>query len=236
MIVFGHRGAAGHFPENTLRSIEIALDHGVDGVEIDVRMLDDAIIVLHDETVDRTTSGNGHYKSLSLDALRGLDAGGGERIPMLSEVVELIDGRIDLNVEVKEPRIAVPVIEDLLSHTIARKSWRSRLLLSSFDVTTTYELARHHGDMRLGVLYEDGFETALARAKTLDAYSLHMSIRSLDRSKVERAHEANIAVLVYTVNEADDILRCAEARADGVFSDYPDRIVAFNQGVSKNTD
>ena len=236
MIVIGHRGAAGHFPENTLRSIEIALNHGVDAVEIDVRMLDDAIIVLHDETVDRTTSGHGHYKSLSLDALRGLDAGGGERIPMLSEVVELIDGRIDLNVEVKEPGIAVPVIEDLLSHTIARKSWRSRLLLSSFDVTTTYELARHRGDMRLGILYEDSFETALARAKTLDAYSLHMSIRSLDRSKVERAHEANIAVFVYTVNDADDILRCAEARADGVFSDYPDRIVAFNRGVSKNTD
>ena len=73
MIVIGHRGAAGHFPENTLRSIEIALNHGVDAVEIDVRMLDDAIIVLHDETVDRTTSGNGHYKSLSLDALRGLE-------------------------------------------------------------------------------------------------------------------------------------------------------------------
>jgi glycerophosphoryl diester phosphodiesterase len=107
--------------------------------------------------------------------------------------------------------------------------------LSSFDEGTTYALARHRGDMRLGILYEDDFESALARATTLDAYSLHMSLRSLAAANVARAHEAGIAVLVYTVNEHRDILRCAEARVDGVFSDHPDRVVAFNRGVSKIT-
>ena len=236
LIVIGHRGAAGHAPENTLRSIEFALKAGVDAVEIDVRLLDETIIVLHDETVDRTTSGSGHYKSMSLDELRGLDAGGGERIPLLEEVVDLIDGRIDLNVEVKEAGIAAQVIDALVEMTSSRVHWRSQILLSSFDVATTYELARGRGEMRLGILYEDSFDSALARAKTLGAYSLHMSGRSIDGEDIARAHESNIAVFVYTVNEQADILRCAEARVDGVFSDYPDRVVAFNRGLLTDRD
>ena len=234
LIVIGHRGAAGHAPENTLRSIEFALEAGADAVEIDVR-LEKAIIVLHDDTLERTTSGSGHYKSTSLEALRSLDAGGGERIPLLQEVVDLIDGRIDLNVEVKEPGIAGPVIDGLLNMTSSQAHWRSRVLLSSFDETTTYQLAQKRGDMRLGILYEDGFENALNRAKTLGAYSLHMSLRSLDSGDIARAHQSDIAVFVYTVNEQADMLRCAEARVDGVFSDYPDRVVAFNRGLSKNS-
>ena len=189
---------------------------------------------MHDETLERTTSGSGHYKSKSLDALRRLDAGDGERIPLLREVVDLIDGRVDLNVEVKEPGIAGPVIDGLLNMTSSRNQWRSRVLLSSFDATTTYQLAQKRGDMRLGMLYEEDFDSALNRAKTLGAYSLHMSLRSLDSGDIARAHQSNIAVFVYTVNEHADILRCAEARVDGVFSDYPDRVVAFNRGLSKN--
>lgn len=236
LIVFGHRGAAGHAPENTLPSIEFALTAGVDGVEIDVRLLDDAIIVLHDVTVDRTTSGSGHYKSMSLDRLRSLDAGGGAPIPLLQEVVDLIDGRVDLNVEVKEPGIAAQVVDALMAMTASRAQWRSRILLSSFDVATTYQLARERGEMRLGILYEDSFDSALARAKTLGAYSLHMSGRSIELDDIALTHANNIAVFVYTVNEQADILRCAEVRVDGVFSDYPDRVVAFNRGLGKQGD
>ena len=120
--------------------------------------------------------------------------------------------------------------------TALRAPWRSRILLSSFDVATTYQLARKRGEMRLGILYEDGFDNALARAKTLDAYSLHMSGRSIDLEDIARAHESNVMVFIYTVNEQADILRCAESRVDGVFSDYPDRVVAFNRGLRKQSD
>jgi glycerophosphoryl diester phosphodiesterase len=236
LIVIGHRGAAGHVPENTLRSIGFALDAGVDAVEIDVRERANAIIVLHDETVDRTTSGRGHYKAMSLDDLRSLDAGNGERIPLLHEVVDFIDGRIDLNVEVKEPGIAEQVVDALIDMTSSRIHWRSSILLSSFDEATTFQLARKRGEMRLGILYEDDFDSALARAKTLGAYSLHMPLPALESDDIARAHQSNIAVFVYTVNEQADILRCAEARADGVFSDYPDRVVAFNRGLFESPD
>lgn len=226
----GHRGAAGHAPENTLASVAHALSLGVDGIEFDVRLLDGRLIVLHDETLERTTNGTGHYKSISFEALRALDAGGGERVPVLEEVLALVAGRCELNVEIKEAGIAVPVTEALERATRDDPSRRARLLLSSFDTATTQALGERRGDMRLGVLYEGAFEDALARARALGAWSLHLPRSHVSGARVERAHDAGLVVLVYTVNEPADILRCAEARVDGVFSDYPDRVIAFNEG------
>jgi glycerophosphoryl diester phosphodiesterase len=226
VLVIGHRGAAGHAPENTLRSIAFAIDCGADAVEIDVRLLDGALIVLHDAQLDRTTSGAGHYKSTSLTDLRRLDAGGGERIPLLDEVVALIGGRVGLNVEVKEPGIAERVVATLDRLTADRPAWRAQLLLSAFDVATTAELARLRGSMRLGVLYEGAFAPALARAGTLGAYSLHMPLKALAAADVRLAQARGLAVYVYTVNMEADIRRCLALGVDGVFSDYPDRALA----------
>jgi len=230
MRVFGHRGAAGHRPENTLASLRHALALGVDAVEIDVRLLDGALIVLHDDTLDRTTSGHGTYKALSLDALRALDAGEGESIPLLDEVITLILGRIDLNIEVKEAGIAQQVVEQTLAATAPWPAWREHILLSSFDVETSAELARLRGPMRFGLLYEEDFAGALARALHLGAQSLHMALEHLDAADVARAHHHGIAVYVYTVNDAAAIARCRAAQVDGVFSDYPERVIAAREG------
>lgn len=226
MRVYGHRGAAGHRPENTLAGVRHALALGVDGVEIDVCLLDDALIVLHDDTLDRTTNGGGHYKSWQLAALRALDAGGGERIPLLEEVIALTIDRVELNIEVKEAGIAELVIARTLAATAAAPAWRSRILLSSFDVATSAVLARLRGAMRFGLLYEQPFEAALLRALTLKAQSLHMSLAHLDAAHVARAHDQGLAVYVYTVNDAAAISCCQAAAVDGVFSDYPDRVLA----------
>ncbi len=233
MIVIGHRGAAGHAPENTLASIAVAVGQGVDSVEIDVRALDGHLIVLHDDVLERTTNGRGHYKSVSLAALRALDAGGGEQVPLLGEVVELIAGRCGLNVEVKEPGIAREVVAELEASTGDRGGWRSRVLLSSFDVGTTRDLAAMRGEMRLGVLYDDPFPAALGRAIELGAYSIHMPLRGVTEEAVARAHDQGLAVFSYTVNTRPEIERCAAARVDGVFSDFPDRVIAFNRGVEE---
>lgn len=231
MRVIGHRGAAGHAPENTLAALRYALDCGVDMVEIDVRLVDDALIVLHDETLARTTSGTGHYKALALAQLRALDAGQGERIPLLEEVLALIDGRIGLNVEVKEAGIAAAVITCLEYHTRARPAWRQHLLLSSFDVTTSAALAAQRGTMAFGLLYQEPFDAALTRACTLGARSLHMALAKLDSDAVAQAHARGIEVLVYTVNEPAAIARCRVAAVDGVFSDFPERVIASNRAA-----
>jgi glycerophosphoryl diester phosphodiesterase len=199
---------------------------GVDGVEIDVRCLHDALIVLHDDTLDRTTNGHGGYKAMALSALRALDAGHGESIPLLEEVIALSQGRVMLNIEVKEAGIAEQVIERTLAATTALPAWRERILLSSFDVDTSAVLARLRGPMRMGLLYEEDFPAALARATRLGASSLHMALEHLDAADVARAQAHGLAVYIYTVNDASAIARCHAAAVDGVFSDYPERVIA----------
>jgi glycerophosphoryl diester phosphodiesterase len=226
MLVIGHRGAAGHRPENTLASLRHALALGVDAVEIDVQMLDSALIVLHDETLERTTNGHGHYKTMSLTDLRALDAGQGERVPLLDEVIALTRGRIGLHIEVKEAGIAAQVVDFVLAATTDLPSWRPRILLSSFDVATSALLAQLRGTMGFGLLYEEDFAAALARALRLGAQSLHMSLSALDGAAVQTAQRQGLAVYVYTVNSSADIARCRAAGVDGVFSDYPDRVIA----------
>ena len=226
MRIFGHRGAAGHRPENTLASVRHAIALGVDAVEIDVCLSDDALIVLHDETLDRTTNGHGSYKSWRLDALRALDAGQGERIPLLEEVIALTIDRVALNIEVKEAGIADLVVARTLAATTASPAWRQDILLSSFDVATSAALATLRGPMAFGLLYEEAFDAALRRALVLEASSLHMSLADLDEARVARAHGHGLVVYVYTVNDGAAIARCQAAGVDGVFSDYPDRVIA----------
>lgn len=230
MRVFGHRGAAGHRPENTLASVRHAIALGVDAVEIDVCLLDDALIILHDDTLDRTTNGHGSYKAMRLDALRALDAGDGERIPLLEEVIDATLERVGLNIEVKEAGIAELVVARTLAATASAPAWQRRILLSSFDVDTSAALARLRGPMAFGLLYEEPFESALPRALALQASSLHMSLNDLDAADVARAHDHGLDVYVYTVNDGAAMARCRAARVDGVFSDYPDRIIAALRG------
>ena len=233
MRVIGHRGAAGQAPENTLGAMRHALACGVDAVEIDVRLLDDALIVLHDDTLERTTSGHGHYKALTVPALRALDAGGGEPIPLLGEVIELVRGRSGLNVEVKEAGIAEQVIACIAEHTRDAADWRRQILLSSFDVATTASLARLRGEMALGILYEESFTAALARADALNARSLHLPLADVSAERVAAVHAHGLEALVYTVNDEAAIAHCRRAGVDGVFSDYPDRVIASNRAAAR---
>lgn len=229
LLVFGHRGAAGHAPENTLASMRWALEAGVDGIEFDVRQLGQALIVLHDDDLARTTSGSGHYKAMRLADLRALDAGGGERVPLLEEVLALAAGHVDINVEVKEAGIADAVIDALAATQPALAP--ERVLLSSFDAATTARLAARRGGMRLGLLYEGDFDAALARAVTLGAWSMHLPFKALDAARIAAVHAAGLRALVYTVNTPSDIARCHAAGVDGVFSDFPDRVIAFNRAL-----
>ena len=113
MLIIGHRGACGLEPENTLRSVQRAMDLGVDMVEIDIYEHEGRLIVMHDETLDRTTNGVGKYSDYSLDHLRKLDAGKGERIPYLEEVIELTRDKVGLNIEIKG-RGVVPLLDQTI--------------------------------------------------------------------------------------------------------------------------
>lgn len=229
LFVFGHRGAAGLAPENTLAAVARGLAAGADGIEFDVQQVDGTLIVLHDDTLERTTSGRGPLTALSVDQLRALDAGDGQRVPLLAEVVRAVAAPACLNVEVKMAGIGAAVIDAL--ERLLPPAEHPRLLLSSFDEATTAALAARRGAMRLGILYEGAASAALARARALAAHSLHLPLGDLDPALVAAARACGLATHVYTVNDPADIARCHVAGVDGVFSDFPDRVVAFNRSL-----
>ncbi|MEX2482519.1 MAG: glycerophosphodiester phosphodiesterase family protein [Gammaproteobacteria bacterium] len=228
MLVIGHRGAAGHVDENTVASIRHAVACGVDGIEFDVRLLDGALILLHDATLERTTDGRGSYKDLDLTALRRLRTRQGHPVPLLAEALEVVADLCLVNVEVKEAGIADEVVTALDAWYRGRAADQARVLLSSFDRRTTAALAKRRGRMRIGILYDDEpFEAALRRAVDLEAWSVHLPIAQVEQHRIEAVHALGLAAYVYTVNSVPQMARCHACGVDGVFSDFPDRVRAY---------
>jgi len=226
----GHRGAMGHAPENTLLSIRKAIELGADWVEIDVHFVDGQLLVIHDNTLDRTTDGAGLLGDLSFSELRRLDAGEGERIPTLCEVIQTIVGKVGLNIELKGKGTAAPVVEQLASLT---KLHRETILLSSFNEIELENVFELDSAIKLGLLIDgsvDGsLEKSLLLAKRINAYSIHLNVGEITSSIVHRAHQAALRVYVYTVNQSNDIERMKELGVDGVFTNFPDRVSKLGQ-------
>lgn len=217
-LVIGHRGAAGLEPENTLRSFARALELGVDAIELDVYALEGRIVVIHDDTLERTTSGRGRVDATPLAALRTLDAGKGERIPFLEEVLDLLAGRVAVNVELKGRGTARPV-----AGLVARRS-ETQFVVSSFDHR---ELAAFRSTTRsvpVAPLFDRNHPRMFDIADELGAWSVNVSRRIASPALIDAARSRGYGVLVYTVNDPAEAARLAQSGAKGVFTDYPDRV------------
>ncbi len=223
-LCIGHRGASGHEPENTLRSIRRALELGAHGVEIDVRLVDGELIVFHDARLERTTNGRGAIARKRFADLRALDAGKGERIPTLREVFETVDRRAFINIELKGRRTAAPV-EALIREFIERHGWRhEHFLVSSFA----------HGELRairdpqirIGLLLARPSRLYSVSARRVRAWSVQPALPYATARFVEDAHRRGYRVFVYTVNEPADLERMRDLGVDGVFTDFPERVAA----------
>lgn len=225
LLCFGHRGARGHAPENTLAGFRTALDLGVDGVELDVHLVDDRLIVIHDDTLDRTTNGKGSIHDAGFDSLRDLDAGDGEKIPVLEEVFDLLAGRLVMNIELKGRHTAEPVVAMIRDQRTAGRS-DDRILISSFDHDELVVARRHDDRVRIGVLYKKKPADALATAMKLDAYAVIPSIKIINETIVRNAQAEGLKVYVFTVNDPADIARVIALGVDGLISDYPERAIA----------
>ena len=221
----GHRGAAGHEPENTLRSFERAIELGADMVELDVQVCGTGeLVVIHDETVDRTMDGYGPVKGMPFEELRALDAGKGERIPTLDEALALLEGRAGVNVELKSLESAGPAHESVLD-ALGRPGWRmENILISSFHLGELTEMRKLSDEVRVGVLVSGDPREVLEFAELAGAYSINPNYRRTSGEFVEEAHGMGLKVFVWTVNEPGDIERMKGLGVDGIISDYPDRI------------
>ena len=221
MLRIGHRGAAGHAPENTLFSIQRAIELGVDIVEVDVRRTRDGeLVLLHDQRVNRTTNGGGRIGDLSFEEVRRLDAGSGQAIPSLREALELVRGSVQLMIELKEPGI-VPEVMNLIEDCHSNQE----VILASFHHPALIEVRRLQSSARTLALI-DRVPVNLDFAKNAEFTHVGVNIGSVTEEFVRSVHRANYQLFVYTVNDERDIRRLSEMSVEGIISDYPERISA----------
>lgn len=228
MLNIGHRGAMGHAPENTLASVQMALDMAVDWIEVDVYFVDDALVVIHDDQLERTTNGQGAVMAQSFAYLRSLDAGEGQKIPLLDEVFELVAGRVGINVELKGPNTAVPTIRFLEQQL--KTGWPiEKMLVSSFDHQELLRAKTANSAIARAALYDTNgidFDFVLNQ---LEAIAINPWLGIVNEEMVRQAHAYHLNVFVYTVNEVDDLSRMLMMGVDGVFTNFPDRLNALLQ-------
>lgn len=230
----GHRGAAGLAPENTLASFRRALEIGVDYVECDFFLTADRVpVVIHDETLDRTTGGRGHIREKTLAEIKALDAGSwfgaafvGERVPSLRELFELVSGRAGIVAEAKTPSSAHPDAPRLLASLIEEFPQVPVIVISvdGFFLQRFKQLCPRVSTGFLSGLRE-GVERAAADALASGCEILSVNFKRWDERLPALAKEAGLKLAVWTVNEIKDIDRFLAKDIDSITSDYPDRIL-----------
>ncbi|MFC6876382.1 glycerophosphodiester phosphodiesterase [Flavobacterium myungsuense] len=225
MLNIGHRGAKGYEPENTLLSFQKAIDIGVDGIELDIHLSSDgAIMVIHDETLDRTTNGKGFVNELSLQKLKTFQIEKENTIPTLIEVFDLVNKRCFINIELKGKGTSKPVI-NLIEHYIEEKNWNyGHFIISSFNWSALQEVRKWNAKIPIGVLTHTDLDLAIAFAKFIKAETIHPYFHLLTKENTIKMQNEGFKVFAWTVNETEDIQKIKSFHVNGIISDFPDRI------------
>lgn len=236
-LIYAHRGASGHAPENTMAAFRLAVQEGAGGIELDVQLsADKQVVVIHDETLDRTTDGTGAVGSLTWEELRRLDASfgqeayRGEGIPLLSQVLELLAStQLELNIELKNGIVPYDGMEEAVVRLVRQYGMEKRIVLSSFNHYSIARLAGMAPDMEMAVLYSDGLYRPWEYAAFVGARSLHPHYLAVTPEIVMNARMAGVKVRPWTVNSDDDYRRMAAAGVDAVITNYPGRFKAMQK-------
>jgi len=222
--IFGHRGARGHAPENTLLALDTGIRLGAPWLEFDVqRHPAGELLVMHDLSVDRTTNGHGALADLDLTTLRALDAGQGQQIPTLAEVLALVEQRAGLNVELKSAGGTGIAVAAALREAVDAGWPIDKLLVSSFHLPELWEFKQAAPEIAVGALVAGVPLDWAAGAVELGAASLNIASDFADPRLIADAKKHGLKVYVYTVNAVDEMRALRKLGADGLFTDFPDR-------------
>lgn len=230
--IWAHRGASAYAPENTLPAFELALDQGAQGIEMDVqRTADGHLVVVHDETIGRTSNGFGRVVDMTLEELRRCDFSNGfighrnVRIPTLTEVLELMQPTdATLNVELKNSIELYPGMELEAAALVMEAGMTDQVLFSSFNHPSLANLRGIVPPSQIGVLYSDALYNPWQYAHWLGAGALHPNWLALRQPDfMWMAHEAGLKVHVWTINEEKDVAHAVEAGVDAIVTNFPDR-------------
>lgn len=225
--VFGHRGAAGHAPENSLLALDRGIALGADWLEFDVQLHPEgALLLFHDLRLERVSRARGDFARTPLRRLRSLRLGADQGIPTLDEALDLIDERAGINVEIKRAEGTGRAVAECLLRRIAAGWPAARMLVSSFHLPELLEFREAAPEIPVAVLlYGVPLDYACCAAE-LEPAAVHLSAEFLDPRMIADAHAHDRRVHVYTVNQPEEMLRLHELGVDGVFTDFPDRVPA----------
>lgn len=227
---FAHRGASGHAPENTLAAFQKAIELEADWIELDVYAVENELVVIHDDRLDRTTCGKGKIAECSLDYIRNRNAGNGEKVPLLAEVLDLAGGRIRINIELKGPNTSIPVIRLIEGH-IAGTGWTyADFLVSSFDMKLLQTARQHCPALPLAPNIKRRPIPWKKIDGTINPAAIHIDIGLASQNLINDIHARGWPVHVFTANTRPAIERLAAMGADGVFTNYPELITAERRG------
>lgn len=220
MMIIAHRGASAQEPENTIRAFDKAVQLRADMMEFDVHeCASGEIVIIHDDTLERTTDGYGEVTKTPLAGLQRLNAGLGEPVPTLQKVLDTYRGKIKINIELKGRHTGRPVAY-LLHEYIYHYKWPvTDILVTSF---MPEELKRLHAIMpvvRLGLIFDD--KQPVVYDPTFFQHII-IPLNSLNLDVVKKAHERGVRVFVYTVNQPKDVRYARDCQVDGIISDVPD--------------
>jgi glycerophosphoryl diester phosphodiesterase len=231
-LVFGHRGAAAYAPENTLASFRLAMEQGAHGVEFDVHLTRDGVpVVIHDFSLDKTTSGHGPVVEHEYEDLEALDAGShkgsefaGEPIPTLEEVFRLLSGKLAMNVEVKADTDG---IEDAVAALIDQYGVNDWVIVSSFNPLILQRFAAKYPQIALGYLYDESmpYEEFLQLLTNVKLQARHPHHTMIDASFVRVAKQFGYRINTWTVNEPARAIELRQFGVDVIITDTPDVIL-----------
>ncbi|MBC8078723.1 MAG: glycerophosphodiester phosphodiesterase [Gorillibacterium sp.] len=239
-LIYAHRGASGDAPENTMAAFRLAVQQGAEGIELDIQMSQDGeLVVIHDESLDRTTNGSGLVAHHRVAELKRLDASNrfpeyrGESIPLLQEVLEyLAPTSLELNIELKNGIILYEGMEEKVIRLVKEYAMENRIVFSSFNHYTLVKLARLAPDIERGILYGEGLYEPWKYATSIKAAALHAHYFAVHPEIVAGAHAAGVKIRPWTVNEDADIRRMIAMGVDAVITNYPARMKAIREQMA----
>lgn len=221
MKVFAHRGASGNYPENTKSAIKAALEIEVDGIEVDLHSAKDAYVIIHDSWLDRTTNGQGKVSNYTLKQLKALDAGMGEQIPSLQELINWNNNQTLLNIELKHTFDLTKLVEDIKNNLQKGKISQGNLIISSYDHHQLRFIKQQLPWIKIGALTSSIPLEYAKFAHTLNAFSIHLDKDFINQDFVSDAHKRGLKVYAYTLDKVDDIKAMLTLGVDGIFTNYP---------------
>jgi glycerophosphoryl diester phosphodiesterase len=231
-MVIAHRGASSYAPENTLAAFDLALQMGVRHIELDVDLTSDShIVVIHDNTVDRTTNGSGPVTRHTLGALRGFDAGSwfgaqfaGERIPTFDEVLARYKGRAHIHAEIKGRS---PSLSQRTADLIRKHGMEGQVTITSFQNVRLEEMRACAPELPRGWLVREVTDAIIAQAHGMGVTQLCPRANAVTPELVRRLHAEGFVVRAWAVSTNELMQQVVQAGADGMTVNFPDKLIAY---------